>query len=349
MCLVWAVFCGSFVIASMGPQLYRCGNPAVPPVSIEVPGLLQWGRNFIVAEMAQPHRAAAGAHQASMGPQLYRCGNGEPPRLPLNAFIGFNGAATLSLRKFLGALRSASSASSFNGAATLSLRKCQTRPDTSLRQCCFNGAATLSLRKLESKHFAVCGKCGLQWGRNFIVAEIFLLGFRHFFHVVASMGPQLYRCGNKECLYKDNEGFNYASMGPQLYRCGNHRWHHTQYTPHAASMGPQLYRCGNSEVGGDGEAPVGASMGPQLYRCGNPAHGRRDNPPKHRFNGAATLSLRKFDIPQPRTTCIRVLQWGRNFIVAEISHPVLRRLQPNDASMGPQLYRCGNRPIGHGG
>ena len=36
----------------------------------------------------------------------------------------------------------------------------------------------------------------LQWGRNFIVAEI-LTVFHALFHLThASMGPQLYRCGN---------------------------------------------------------------------------------------------------------------------------------------------------------
>ena len=85
------------------------------------------------------------------------------------------------------------------------------------------------------------------------------------------------------------------------------------------------------------------------------------------FNGAATLSLRKSDMVQDIPITLPVLQWGRNFIVAEISAYwvsteaassfngaatlSLRKSGCPDmvypglkvASMGPQLYRCGNK------
>ena len=133
----------------------------------------------------------------------------------------------------------------------------------------------------------------------------------------ASMGPQLYRCGNMErgAPYFSFPGrFNGAatlslrkrgrlaahvrlvlpaSMGPQLYRCGNDG----SIVPHGghflASMGPQLYRCGNAYGVALYIYSTYASMGPQLYRCGN---GPSERPPRGRcprFNGAATLSLRK--------------------------------------------------------
>ena len=38
---------------------------------------LQWGRNFIVAEIKQSRKLSKGCKLASMGPQLYRCGNGK--------------------------------------------------------------------------------------------------------------------------------------------------------------------------------------------------------------------------------------------------------------------------------
>ena len=85
------------------------------------------------------------------------------------------------------------------------------------------------------------------------------------------------------------------------------------------------------------------------------------------FNGAATLSLRKFQfdintaIPQQSASmgpqlyrcgnlldCVSHgdhtirLQWGRNFIVAEIQHKPSKKNPSEIASMGPQLYRCGN-------
>ena len=58
-------------------------------------------------------------------------------------------------------------------------------------------------------------------------------------------------------------------------------------------MGPQLYRCGNGKRSCIHMHEMQTSMGPQLYRCGN----LRD-----RFGEQGQ------DF---------VLQWGRNFIVAE--------------------------------
>ena len=138
---------------------------------------------------------------------------------------------------------------------------------------------------------------------------------------------------------------DHASMGPQLYRCGNHVRNNTNLIPPIASMGPQLYRCGNSTFSCLGlQVGLLASMGPQLYRCGN------------------------CQIIGMQCILFRSLQWGRNFIVAErcqqsraaallwsfngaatvslrkyaghVCQDVLR----SQTSMGPQLYRCGNRP-----
>ena len=134
----------------------------------------------------------------------------------------------------------------------------------------------------------------LQWGRNFIVAEIresmvdfFLLTNRFNgaatlslrksvypnkeinLQNFASMGPQLYRCGNKTKTDKLNFNSD-ASMGPQLYRCGNGVKCAKPLDELVASMGPQLYRCGNLYDGHSGvKYAQAASMGPQLYRCGN--------------------------------------------------------------------------------
>ena len=220
------------------------------------------------------------------------------------------------------------------------------------RNCCFNGAATLSLRKLRLLHGSIVA-------------------------IHASMGPQLYRCGNvqNQALPKRNMG---ASMGPQLYRCGNIlnvARNPVQSLPDitnapTASMGPQLYRCGNSEGGLQCESrrAVGqlASMGPQLYRCGNNGKLRVARSARlsytpvpasmglvaetvfftvlskstrvsnlRCFNGAATLSLRKLSslsmrhqapvvphlswgpCPEGSHPYKDLLQWGRNFIVAE--------------------------------
>ena len=61
----------------------------------------------------------------------------------------------------------------------------------------------------------------LQWGRNFIVAEIGILVAKVGHRVDASMGPQLYRCGNVKAGRDAMPPVVRASMGPQLYRCGN--------------------------------------------------------------------------------------------------------------------------------
>ena len=134
---------------------------------------LQWGRNFIVAEILASSNAAL--HMDSLQ-------------------WGRNFIVAEILKEQQHALRAKSC---FNGAATLSLRKCQSIPN----------------------HFVQFEP--LQWGRNFIVAEIGYSGdYADGLYVQASMGPQLYRCGNPTHSreYYAQAG---ASMGPQLYRCGN--------------------------------------------------------------------------------------------------------------------------------
>ena len=161
----------------------------------------------------------------------------------------------------------------------------------------------------------------LQWGRNFIVAETCIPLTIICEYPFASMGPQLYRCGNTAHCTGYSSGFD-ASMGPQLYRCGNQDNAIRRINLHCASMGPQLYRCGNPDEtltatidyrvlqwGRNfivAETKVSASKYVDKSTC---------------FNGAATLSLRKHGIRD----------LGYNIRTA--------------ASMGPQLYRCGNCPI----
>ena len=184
----------------MGPQLYRCGN-------------------------GPDHEQRVHDHQASMGPQLYRCGNLTCGEWTASSLTRFNGAATLSLRKY-----------------------------------------------------------GHNWDC-------------HAGHVPASMGPQLHRCGNFQLAGFSDRSIFRASMRPQLYRCRNLAGLHSPCVCVCASMGPQLYRCGNRGPGLSGRG---------CGRC---------------FNGAATLSLRKCVSVLVRTTPFEALQWGRNFIVAEMSQP----------------------------
>ena len=183
----------------------------------------------------------------------------------------------------------------------------------------FNGAATLSLRKLGLPRCALRRKSKLlQWGRNFIVAEI-------------RQSPPVV------------ELFFAASMGPQLYRCGNASTGTSSRSRPEASMGPQLYRCGNETVLSttgltDAELQWGrnfivAEINGRSINCIASLSG---------FNGAATLSLRKSGLRRCQRLAMPWLQWGRNFIVAEITERRARHDPPMQASMGPQLYRCGN-------
>ena len=62
-------------------------------------------------------------------------------------------------------------------------------------------------------------------------------------------------------------------------------------------MGPQLHRCGKRLIGHGYDLKPEASMGPQLHRCG------------------------KAERRAAWSVAPKVLQWGRNFIVAERASP----------------------------
>ena len=159
--------------ASMGPQLYRCGKGVGIPISHAWLSMLQWGRNFIVAERRVPPAARPCLFPASMGPQLYRCGKACSTCSPPMYFSCFNGAATLSLRK--------------DGNILNAIKRIQV----------LQWGRNFIVAEIPN-HFNPCGNAEtLQWGRNFIVAEIQQKKIKEFVRTMASMGPQLYRCGNR--------------------------------------------------------------------------------------------------------------------------------------------------------
>ena len=207
----------------------------------------------------------------------------------------------------------------------------------------------------------------LQWGRNFIVAETSLARSITLWRRAASMGPQLYRCGNQDEFDRRTQG-NRASMGPQLYRWRKLDFLCTQYQDTIwASMGPQLYRCGNLHWHSQPFPEYGCFNGaatlslrkrtycdkwaPLLEASFNGAATLSLRKPfsvsfiaviRACFNGAATLSLRKHELGGRHGFPLPGLQWGRNFIVAETALRGRRFRVGAHASMGPQLYRCGN-------
>ena len=159
---------------------------------------LQWGRNFIVAEITRiSWQGGMGTPLASMGPQLYRCGNKSPGYVmnPDDDKLQWG-------RNFI------------------------------VAETCGSATCTVWFLSLQwGRNFIVAetwlhdrgdvrGVFTLQWGRNFIVAEIRPIPNQRLRSHSASMGPQLYRCGNDDTL-EFGVIHGVASMGPQLYRCGN--------------------------------------------------------------------------------------------------------------------------------
>ena len=162
----------------------------------------------------------------------------------------------------------------------------------------------------------------LQWGRNFIVAEtrycdkwvpLLEMGFN---------GAATLSLRKLAEMHQDLRGQSKLQWG-RNFIVAETRYSHDCYGDDCkASMGPQLYRCGNSNL---------------------------------RHTLAVLLTWlqwgRNFIVAETSWSLfchiigIR-LQWGRNFIVAE-THTGLPRQRPiGHASMGPQLYRCGNGTLG---
>ena len=83
-------------------------------------------------------------------------------------------------------------------------------------------------------------------------------------------------------------------------------------------MGPQLYRCGNVEWSdGTKSCRNWLQWGRNFIVAETSTSRTHSDSEKGRFNGAATLSLRKHSILRATRTLTHTLQWGRNFIVAE--------------------------------
>ena len=230
---------------------------------------------------------------ASMGPQLCSCGNKVLGGRMVRRRDGFNGAATLQLRKPAIASYIEYKYPCFNGAATLQLRKRVIEQHGLFHLMgCFNGAATLQLRKRVTPRATTTARMPLQWGRNFAVAET------------------LVNTNELGKLVELQWGRNFAVAETSGH--GSHvlrAWR--------ASMGPQLCSCGNVGV----IAMSNATTMLQWGRNFAVAETRlpRNNTPICRpgFNGAATLQLRKRELP--------------------IDFAMIR-----NASMGPQLCSCGN-------
>ena len=303
----------------MGPQLFSCGNDAAATDIATVKLLLQWGRSFSAAEIAMKIGDQLAADLTSMGPQLFSCGNDavHAPFVELNeTSMGPQLFSCGNQRIRTRSVRSVTVLQwgrSFSAAEIKRAWSVAIIPDEN-----FNGAAAFQLRKSFGRSRRTDPS-----SPDFNGAAAFQL---RKFPRFEFRGQQL--CG--------------TSMGPQLFSCGNASSPAPCACPCAASMGPQLFSCGNLGGFGSRQHAIAASMGPQLFSCGN----RHCLPwmkcAPRCFNGAAAFQLRKYTIMARIALADIPLQWGRSFSAAEIDTPTAAPTLANQASMGPQLFSCGN-------
>ena len=181
-----------------------------------------------------------------------------------------------------------------NGATTLSLRKFFALIGPFCYNLSFNGAATLSLRKQRQ-----CVK---------VRAKV----------NVASMGPQLYRCGNARSSGSLSTGMSWLQWGRNFIVAETEDIEQMKLQILQSFNGAATLSLRKHDMAADDKTKAAASMGPQLYRCGNTGSA---------YPRGTTSKLqwgRNFIVAETRLAlccciCKAGLQWGRNFIVAETS------------------------------
>ena len=231
----------------------------------------------------------------------------------------------------------------------------------------FNGAATFQLRIVPVLPVIGRTHVWLQWSRNFSVADC--RGYNGLDHrqISASMEPQLFSCGLK------NSGMISLLIGSLLQWSRNFSvadWSIQGKNPMPTIWGFNgaatfQLRIAVSRVFIH-YASVLASMEPQLFSCGLKTKMTVKFWKSACFNGAATFLLRIvranrcrqywFVIasmePQLFSCGLRypkaserlshlVLQWSRNFSVADCIKKAKSMVLTLEASMEPQLFSCG--------
>ena len=158
-----------------------------------------------------------------MGPQLYRCGNEVIwASTAYAATSGFNGAATLSLRKRSGGLSNALTATPW----------LQWGRNFIVAETAASGGSYTCTGGLQwGRNFIVAETryatptmsrvSALQWGRNFIVAETWLHDRGDVRGVFTLQWGRNFIVAETRRRRGNIPGHFQASMGPQLYRCGN--------------------------------------------------------------------------------------------------------------------------------
>ena len=133
----------------------------------------------------------------------------------------------------------------------------------------------------------------------------------------ASMEPQLFSCGLNPKLPSEPIilfGFNGAATFQLRIAAGSAA---VCACVVGASMEPQLFSCGLFCAFGRGDNQRIASMEPQLFSCGLWQGMDLSQGDFRRFNGAATFQLRIAVNGHLSHTIVTMLQWSRNFSVAD--------------------------------
>ena len=233
---------GSMFCASMGPQLVRCGMKIVGNSTLDYYRTLQWGRNLFVAECPPGVCQDRDFRPLQWGRNLFVA---EWVSAPINAMktrpasmgpqlvrCGMQRPIGKRLDELL-----------LQWGRNLFVAECAGHDAADYVRLCFNGAATCSLRNARRQHN------------------------NREFGSIASMGPQLVRCGmgDMDAIIKAAKKLQW---GRNLFVAECYTVQGWASYIALASMGPQLVRCGMRTLTSDEVRLMTASMGPQLVRCG---------------------------------------------------------------------------------
>ena len=136
--------------------------------------------------------------------------------------------------------------------------------------------------------------------------------------------------------------FHSPSMEPQLFSCGLERSYVGGGTFSATFNGAATFQL--RIVSQDFKYDVAGlpSMEPQLFSCGLIKDAKAKIAEMETFNGAATFQLRIVILSNRKKNYFGILQWSRNFSVADCKHILRNKTQESiQPSMEPQLFSCG--------
>ena len=208
----------------------------------------------------------------------------------------------------------------------------------------FNGATPFQAWKPSGYSTVPCSRASLQWGHAFSGVETCGAEARRVVSDIASMGPRLFRRGNT------SKGS--ASSFPRSTLQWGHAFSGVETLPPdtgRAPIEPLQWGHAFSGVETQGHQPFHgrsdpASMGPRLFRRGNEVPGWIIQPFccalqwGHAFSGVETLFYARLSWKKPKG-----FNGATPFQAWKLHDSRYPRDLPGAASMGPRLFRRGNR------